>query len=160
MFWKKRQRQGETGAKQNPQIEMLLGYGAVSVRKLTALKIWRCLFICIKVYIKTPDWDFMCQKSRSKVCGLNLFLVFCCFSFQETLGENKLRDTLCNDKLINFFKKEGETRTAPPFSLIGANNLLVPVEQLIFLTAATKQLYQSSCFYYLTALLQLKWRNF
>lgn len=98
----------------------------------------------------------MCQKFRSKVCGLNLFLVSCCFSFQETLGENKLKNTLCNDKLIKFFKKEEETRTAPPFSLIGANQLLTPGEQLIFLTAATKQLYQSSCFYYLTALLQFK----
>lgn len=70
----------------------------------------------------------MCQKSRSKVCGSNLFLVFCCFSFQETLGENKLRDTLCNDKLINIFKKEEETRTASPFSLIRVNQLLTPGE--------------------------------
>lgn len=82
----------------------------------------------------------MCWKSRSKVCGFNLFLVFCSFSFHETLGENKLRDTLCNDKLIKIFKKEGETKTAPLFSLIGANQLLTPGEPLIFPT----QLQQSS----------------
>lgn len=80
----------------------------------------------------------MCRKSRSKVCGLNLFLVFCCFSIQETWWENKLRDTLCNDKVIKILKKEGETRTAPPFSQIGANQLLTPGEPLIFQHSCNK----------------------
>lgn len=120
---------------------MLLGHGAVSVTKLTALRnSFGDAFLSVSKSISKLQIEISCVGNPDLKSVVLTYFWFSVPCFHETLGENKLRDTLCNDKLIKILKKEGETKTAPPFSLIGANQLLTPGEPLIFPT----QLQQSS----------------